>query len=176
MNNKRTFEYLIIAGILALGAPCAVLLGHRSGEATAAIAYPRAAAAVASAPAVDYKAVVMGSEADVERGRQIFQANCTACHGANADGKGAAAAALTPPPRDFTDPKARWTLGREPVDIYRVLTEGSPGTAMVGFSANLSVQDRWALVHYIGSLPGVSGQFKPVDEAFASAWKPEAKR
>jgi hypothetical protein len=47
---------------------------------------------------------------------------------------------------------------------------------MVGFSNNLSVQDRWALVHYLGTLPGVSGQFKPVDEALAAAWKPEAKR
>lgn len=174
MENKRIFEYFIIGGILGIGAPCALLLGHRSGEAVAAVAYPGTEAA---APVVaDYKAAVLGSPADVERGRQLFQANCTACHGAMADGKGAAASALKPPPRDFTDPQARWTRSREPLDIYRTLAEGSPGTAMVGFSSNLSVQDRWALVHYIGTLPGVSGQYKPVDEAMASAWKPEAGR
>ena len=174
MENKRTFEFFIIGGILALGAPCALLLGHGSGEATAAIAYPKALEPMAIA--VDYKATVLGSESDVERGRQLFQANCSACHGANADGKGAAAAALTPHPRDFTDSKARWTRGREPLEIYRTLAEGSPGTAMVGFANNLSVQDRWALVHYLGTLPGVAGQFKPVDEALASSWKPEGKR
>jgi mono/diheme cytochrome c family protein len=174
MDNKRTFEFFILGGILALGVPCAILLGHQRGEATAAIAYPKAQAATSIA--IDYKPLVLGSDADVERGKQLFQANCTACHGANADGKGAAASALTPPPRDFIDPKARWTHGREPLEIYRTLAEGSPGTAMVGFSNNLSVQDRWALVHYLGTLPGVSGQFKPVDEALAAAWKPEAKR
>lgn len=173
MDNRRTFEYFIIGGILALGAPCAILLGHQSGEATAAIAYPKAEAPTVIA--IDYKPMVLGSDADVEKGRQIFQANCAACHGANADGKGAAAAALTPHPRDFTDPKARWTRSREPLDIYKTLAEGSPGTAMVGFANNLSVQDRWALVHYLGTLPGVSGQFKPVDEALASAWKPEKR-
>ena len=36
MENRRTFEYFIIGGILALGAPCALLLGRQSGEATAA--------------------------------------------------------------------------------------------------------------------------------------------
>jgi mono/diheme cytochrome c family protein len=174
MDNKRTFEFLVIGGILALGTPCAILLGHQRGAATAAIAYPKAQTPVAIA--IDYKELVLGSDADAERGRQLFQANCTACHGANADGKGAAAAALTPPPRDFTDPKSRWTHGREPLDIYRTLAEGSPGTAMVGFSNSLSVRDRWALVHYLGTLPGVSGQFKPVDEALAAGWKPEGKR
>lgn len=174
MDNRRTLELLFIGGFLAIGAPCALLLGHQSGEATASIAYPKAAAV--EAVKIDYKALVLGSDADVERGKQLFQANCTACHGPNADGNGAAAAALTPHPRDFTDPKARWTRGREPLDIYATLAEGSPGTAMVGFANNLSVQDRWALVHYLGTLPGVAGKFKPVDEAVASAWKPEGKR
>jgi mono/diheme cytochrome c family protein len=173
MQNKLTFEFLVIGGILGIGAPCAVLLGHSSGEATAAIAYPKTQAPTTIA--VDYKATVMGSDADAERGKQIFQANCVACHGANADGKGAAASALTPHPRDFTDPKAHWTRTREPMDIYKTLAEGSPGTAMVGFANNLSVQDRWALVHYLGTLPGVAGQYKPIDEALAGAWKPEKR-
>lgn len=173
MENRRTLEFLVIAGILGIGAPCAVLLGHRNGEATAAIAYPKAQAAASIA--IDYKATVMGSDADVEHGRQLFQANCVACHGPNADGKGAAAAALTPHPRDFTDANARWTRSREPMDIYKTLAEGSPGTAMVGFANNLSVQDRWALVHYLGTLPGVAGKFKPIDDALAGAWKPEKR-
>ncbi|MEO7427607.1 MAG: cytochrome c [Fibrobacteria bacterium] len=174
MDNKRTLEYFIMGGILAIGAPCALLLGHLSGEATGAIAYPKTQTPVTMA--IDYKPLVLGSADDAESGRRIFQTNCTACHGPNADGKGAAAAALTPPPRDFTDPKARWTRGREPMEIYTTLSEGSPGTAMVGFANSMSIQDRWALVHYLGSLPGVSGQFKPVDEALAAAWKPETKR
>jgi hypothetical protein len=31
------------------------------------------------------------------------------------------------------------------------------------------------LVHFLGTLPGVAGRFKPVDEALAAAWKPERR-
>ncbi len=173
MNNQRTLELFIIGGILGIGAPCAVLMGVLHGERTGAIAYPKVK--TEEVFTVDYKSIVMGSPEDEEHGKTLFQNNCMACHGAMADGKGPAASALTPPPRNFLDPDARWTRSREPKDIYQTLSEGSPGTAMVAFSAMLSVQDRWALVHYLGSLPGVQGKFHPVDEAMASAWRPEKK-
>ena len=173
MNNQRTFELFLLGGIIALGAPCAVLLGYQHGERTGEAAYPKAA--VATTVSVDYRPMVMGTPEDVEHGKTLFQANCMACHGQMADGKGPAAGALKPPPRDFQDASARWTRSREAMDIYRTLSEGSPGTAMVGFSALLTVQDRWALVHYLQTLPGVAGKFKPIDEAMASSWRPEGK-
>ncbi len=171
MNNRRTLEFFLIAFLIGLGGPIFVLLGVQNGEKLAAVAYPKSNAPVV-AP-VDYKLVVMGAPGDEEKGRALFQANCVACHGPLADGKGPAAAMLTPPPRNFMDAKAHWTRSREPKDIYKTLSEGSPGTAMVSFANSLSVQDRWAIVHFLGSLDGLRGQFHPVDEAMAAAWRPD---
>lgn len=170
MQNRRVLEFFLLAGFLGIGAPVAVLMGVGAGDKTAAIAYPKSE--ISAVPSVDYKSIVMGSPGDEEKGQALFQVNCVACHGAAADGKGPAAPALKPPPRNFQDPAERWTKSRKLPEIYNTISEGSPGTAMIGFSVSLSVQDRWALVHYIASLPGVKGQFPPIDEALAAAWRP----
>ena len=116
------------------------------------------------------------SDYNIERGKELFQANCIVCHGTIYDGKGVAASGLKPAPRNFLDANERWTRSREPKDIYTTINEGSPGTSMAGFVYSLSVEERWALVHFIGTLPGVTGKFKPLDEAFAASWKPEKVR
>ena len=38
---------------------------------------------------------------------------------------------------------------------------------MAPFSGMLSEEERWAVVSYIGTLPGVKNQFHPVDENLA---------
>lgn len=173
MNNRRIFEYFLVALAIGLGVPIFALIGVRDGEREAALAYPKADEDAPTAPAAkDYKLMVLASADAVEKGKSLFQVNCVACHGTAADGKGAAAAALTPAPRNFLDPKAKWTRGREPLNLYEAISSGSPGTAMPPYAISLSVSDRWALVHYIGSLPGLKDQFKPMDELAASAWKP----
>src|SRR4051812_36631836 len=86
MGNRRTLEFLIVAGLIGLGMPIAILMGVRSGEKTAETVYPKTAAV--GLPSVDYKSIVMGSPGDEERGHTVFQTNCVACHGPAADGKG----------------------------------------------------------------------------------------
>jgi mono/diheme cytochrome c family protein len=174
-TNRRVFEFLVLAGLLGLGTPIAVLMGVNQGNRTASVVYSgpgNAQAAAVEAPAGDFTAVVMGRDGDEAKGKAVFQSNCVACHGPAADGKGPAAAALTPPPRNFLDPAADWTRGRELMEIYGTVSDGIPGTSMIGFSATLSVEDRWALVHYLSSLPGVMGKYLPMDEAIASSWRP----
>jgi mono/diheme cytochrome c family protein len=171
MDNRRIAEYFIVAAAIGLGVPVFAVLGSQEGEREAAIAYPREAPPAAPQER-DYASEVLYSAGNAEKGGELFQRNCVACHGAHADGKGLGAAGLTPPPRDFLDPKAKWTRSREPMDIYRTLSEGNPGTAMPPFSVSLSVADRWALVHYLGTLPGVKDQFRPMDAVAAAAWKP----
>ncbi len=173
MKNRSIMEYFVIAIIIGLGSPICALLGVSDGEKLGAHAWP--VVEKSTAMPIDYKALVLGSAADVDKGKALFQANCIACHGPNADGKGVAAASLTPAPRNFQDPAAKWTRSREPLDIYQTLSNGSPGTAMVGFAAALSVQDRWALVHFLGTQDGVRGHFKPIDDAMASSWRPDGK-
>lgn len=66
------------------------------------------------------------------RGETLFLSNCMACHGKAADGKGPAAAALTPPPADFTS--AAFWKGRTDESIAASIKAGRPGTSMMAFS------------------------------------------
>lgn len=84
---------------------------------------------------------------DLARGRALYQQTCTACHGTTGAGDGPAAAALTPPPVDFTDrSRARQ---RSLFALYQVIGQGIEGTAMASY-AGLSDQDRWALAFQVG--------------------------
>jgi mono/diheme cytochrome c family protein len=46
---------------------------------------------------------VYGSEYDT--GKALYEEKCLICHGANGKGDGPAAAALSPPPKDFNSPE-----------------------------------------------------------------------
>jgi len=82
-----------------------------------------------------------------ERGAALFDQNCAACHGANGDGHGPAAATLATPSIAFVDQdRAR---ERSVFALYQVITQGLDGTSMASF-ARLSTADRWALALYAG--------------------------
>lgn len=70
--------------------------------------------------------------ADLDRGRAVYEANCTACHGLAADGKGPAALAFDPKPVDFT--KTVWWSTRTDPDVAAAIRAGKPGTAMTAFA------------------------------------------
>ncbi len=82
----------------------------------------------------------------VEQGEKIAKINCVSCHGAKGKGDGAAAAALTPKPADWTSSHVQsetdgalfWKIsnGRGPMPPWK----------------HLPANDRWALIQYIRSL------------------------
>lgn len=86
--------------------------------------------------------------ADTAAGQRIYNATCMACHGANADGRGPAAAALKPQPTNFTS--AAFWKGRDDASIKRVIKAGKPGTAMMAFG-QLSAADLDSLVAFLRS-------------------------
>jgi mono/diheme cytochrome c family protein len=161
--NRTTLEYMIMALFIGLGTPVFAIWGALDGEKLALVAYPKPKAEVATT-AFDPKAVFLTSADNVAKGEALYKANCISCHGENADGQGPAAKALTPPPRNFLSADERWTIGRNPQEIFLAISKGSPGTGMAGFSAMLKPEDRWAIVHYLGTLSGVQGQYEPVAE------------
>lgn len=82
------------------------------------------------------------------KGKEIYNAQCSVCHGAQGKGDGPAGASLQPPARNFTS--GEWKFGGGPLAVFQTITKGSLGTSMVGFG-HLSLEDRWGLAHYVRS-------------------------
>jgi high-affinity iron transporter len=93
---------------------------------------------------------VPGEAPSLARGREIYQANCTSCHGSSGRGDGPVAVALTPRPQDLADAAA--LVASSPLDFYRRITVGTAGTAMAPFEHALSPEDRWAVALYTSTL------------------------
>lgn len=90
------------------------------------------------------------------QGQQLFEQECSVCHGPQGRGDGPAAYLLFPKPRNFTTGlfKIRSTpTGEMPTDedLFRTISNGMPGSAMAGF-AWLGEEQRWVLVAYLKSL------------------------
>ncbi len=75
-----------------------------------------------------------GAAVEMTRGQALYAEHCAVCHGPNGDGKGDAAYLLNPKPRNFRAGNFRLVTsqGLQPTqdDIFRIITEGMPGTAM----------------------------------------------
>jgi DMSO reductase family type II enzyme heme b subunit len=98
---------------------------------------------------------------DPERGEEIYAKRCVLCHGEEGDGLGPAAERLNPQPRDFTLAQYKIkTTGFDDFvpndeDLFRMISDGMPGTAMPGWSDLLSEQDIGDLIAYIKVFAGL---------------------
>jgi mono/diheme cytochrome c family protein len=101
-------------------------------------------------PPVDPKTLLTASAELVARGKELFEHNCTPCHGLQGRGDGPAAGTMNPHPRNLTSPDG-WVNGYHAPGIYKTLTEGIPGTSMAAFDY-FPNKDRMALMHYVQSL------------------------
>ena len=90
------------------------------------------------------------SEAKLRRGRWLFDAHCTACHGWTGQGSGPEAFALVPAPADL-EWLARTPKNRsEPYMYWSIAEGGEPFESdMPAFKERLSKKDMWALIAYI---------------------------
>ena len=84
----------------------------------------------------------------LDAGRQLFQSQCTQCHGETGLGDGSLAATLSPKPANFHDRQRQ--SQRSIYSLYATLTLGVDGTAMPSFS-QLSEAQRWALAFYVSN-------------------------
>ncbi len=86
---------------------------------------------------------------DVAGAAQLFQDQCSACHGATGMGDGAAGIGMEPGPTNFLD--AARQRQRSVFGLYNIVTLGVDGTGMPSFS-HLPDEQRWALAFYVGQM------------------------
>ena len=104
-------------------------------------------------PPVDVMKVSVPTAALLEKGKELFKANCSSCHGDAGEGNGPTAMTLNPKPRNFLSIQG-WTNGSKISQIYKTLQEGIVRNGMASYNY-LSPADRFALVHYVRSFaPG----------------------
>ncbi len=89
-------------------------------------------------------------KAQLARGESLYKMDCAPCHGVEGKGDGPAAASLNPKPRDY-HVTTGWINGRLLSDMFKTVSQGIPGSAMVSFAGALSANDRLAVIDYIRS-------------------------
>ncbi len=98
--------------------------------------------------------VSAADSATLEAGKTVFMTNCMVCHGEKGNGKGLAAAALDPKPRNFKKGFKEFKFGTTLEAIVTTISNGSPGTAMPPFKDALKPEQLNAVASYVRSLAG----------------------
>jgi copper transport protein len=83
--------------------------------------------------------------APIERGRELYTANCVSCHGAGARGDGPLAGALQPRPVDLTVHVPLHT----DKELRDWISNGIPRTAMPAWGSQFSEEEIQAIINYL---------------------------
>jgi mono/diheme cytochrome c family protein len=113
-------------------------------------------------PPVDPNSLINATPELLATGKTLYEKSCAQCHGPNGEGNGPSAAGLNPAPRNFTQ-STGWKNGFGRAAIYKTVSEGVPGSAMVSFDY-LRPAQRMALVHYVQSLGHFARSAEPAAE------------
>lgn len=85
----------------------------------------------------------------IERGKNVFLRNCTACH--DRDGKSYSGRDFTTiPPADLTDPES-WKHERTPAGIFASISDGTK-EEMPPYKDKLRSEEIWDLVNFVRSI------------------------
>lgn len=92
--------------------------------------------------------VVPRTAPSLQGAAQLFQENCSACHGTQGFGDGPNAAGLQPAPANFHDHERQQY--RSVFSLYNTISLGVAGTAMPAFDS-LSNEQRWQLAFFVSN-------------------------
>jgi hypothetical protein len=98
-------------------------------------------------PALDLTLITEPTPELLEKGEELYTANCASCHGAEGRGDGAAGAALNPKPRNFLELEG-WTNGTTFTGFYKTLHEGIIQNGMAAYEY-LPPEDRVAMIQHV---------------------------
>lgn len=84
----------------------------------------------------------------IQKGKQLYEANCAFCHGQTGKGDGPVASSLPEKPADLSNKEimARLTDG----EVFWRITKGK--RPMPSFEKTLSEKERWHIVNYLRTL------------------------
>jgi mono/diheme cytochrome c family protein len=86
----------------------------------------------------------------LDRGQQRYQINCLPCHGPDGDGKGITGKYGMVGMANFHD---RRFIDMCDGELFNTITYGKPPTfLMAPYGANVTVEDRWAIIAYLRAL------------------------
>ena len=86
----------------------------------------------------------------IKMGQEVYQANCSSCHGQTGEGDGPATAGGSIKPTNFKKDQLR--NGNDIDSLVRSIEEGIPGTVMVAWKDILTNQQVKAVATYVKSL------------------------
>jgi copper transport protein len=96
---------------------------------------------------------IAASAQSIAAGQQLYQQNCSRCHGINGDGKGPDAPSLPVAPADF---RVHIPYHTDQL-LFQFITNGI-GTIMPAWGTVLSDDDRWNILNYLHYAFGQNGQ------------------
>ena len=141
--RRQAFALLLATSALGLAIAC-----------TSEVESPESKAATPAGSTAAAKV----TPAMLERGREIYKANCVACHGETGKGDGPGAGVLKPPPRDHTDRAYMSTLSDKEIgDIIR-MGGAIKGKPLMPSHPQIAGNDLAAIVAYVRSLSEPAGQ------------------
>jgi mono/diheme cytochrome c family protein len=88
----------------------------------------------------------------LEKGKAVYHGKgfCVTCHGPDGTGLGNIPGLVGKLPRNFTD--RAWQEARSDGELFWILKNGSPGTAMAPFvPLVLTEEEAWQVLHYVRS-------------------------
>ncbi len=103
-------------------------------------------------PASKASGAVKSASTAAAKGRQIYKANCVACHGETGKGDGPGAGVLKPPPRDHTDRADMSTLTDKEIGDIIKMGGAIKGKPLMPSHPQIAGDDLVALIGYVRSL------------------------
>ena len=134
MKNRQGFALIVATSVLAVAIACTSDVESPASGAEASTTAARVTPAM------------------LERGREIYKANCVACHGETGKGDGPGAGVLKPPPRDHTDRAYMSTLTDKEIGDIIKMGGAIKGKPLMPSHPQIAGDDLAAVVAYVRSL------------------------